>query len=195
MAKQNDTQKKDRAPGDSHRRERSGAEGHKKDRSASDQKKDKVQSDVIEKVLFINRCSKVVKGGKKFSFSALILAGDGNGKVGYGFAKANELTDAIRKGGEQARKHMRTFPMEGTTIPHELRVRFDGVEVLMKPVPNGGGMIAGSKVRDVLELAGIKDVMAKILRGNNPINMVKAVFKGLDMLQKRESIKKVRGKE
>lgn len=189
MAKQNDTHKKDRQ-GDAPRR--SGGDGHKKERGGQD-KRDKVQSDIVEKVLHINRCSKTVKGGKKFSFSALILAGDGNGKVGYGFAKANELTDAIRKGGEAARKHMRSYPMEGTTIPHEIKVRFDGVEVLMKPVPKGGGMIAGSKIRDVLELAGIKDIMAKNLGGNNPINMVKAVFKALDTLQKRETIKKVRG--
>jgi small subunit ribosomal protein S5 len=191
MAKQNDTHKKNQAQGDHPKRER-GGDGHKRERSDGP-KKDKVQSDVVEKVLYINRCSKVVKGGKKFSFSALILAGDGNGKVGYGFAKANELTDAIRKGGELARKNMRSFPMEGTTIPHEVIVKFDGVEVLMKPVPKGGGMIAGSKLRDVLELAGIKDVMAKNLRGNNPINMVKAVFKALETLVTRDGIKKVRG--
>jgi small subunit ribosomal protein S5 len=159
----------------------------------SDQKKEKVQSDITEKVLYINRCAKVVKGGRKFSFSALILAGDGKGKVGYGFAKANELTDAIRKGGEAARKNMKSFPMEGTTIPHEIEIKSDGVTILLKPVARGTGIIAGSKLRDVLELAGIKDVMAKNLRGNNPVNMVKAIFKALEHIRSRETIKQSRG--
>src|SRR5690348_9314275 len=92
-------------------------------------KKDRNDSEIVEKVLYINRCAKVVKGGRKFSFSALILAGDGKGKVGFGFAKANELTDAIRKGGEAARKHMQSYPLEGTTIPHEIEVDWDGAVV------------------------------------------------------------------
>ena len=109
-------------------------------------KKEKTESDITEKVLYINRCSKVVKGGRKFSFSALILVGDGKGKVGYGFAKANELTDAIRKGGESARKNMILCPMEGTTIPHEIIVHWDGATVLIKTCSAGTGVIAGSKV-------------------------------------------------
>ena len=148
--------------------------------------------DLQEKVLFINRCSKVVKGGRKFSFSALILVGDGNGKVGYGFAKANELTDAIRKGGESARSNLHDVVMEGTTIPHEVRVKWDGVEVLLKPTPVGSGVIAGSLVRAVLEMAGIKDVMAKNLGGNNPINQVKATFKGLLSMSPRKQIRELR---
>lgn len=156
-------------------------------------KKDKNDSEIVEKVLYINRCSKVVKGGRKFSFSALILVGDGKGKVGYGFAKANELTDAIRKGGEAARKHMQTYPVEGTTIPHEIMVDWDGARVLLKPAPEGAGVIAGSQVRAVLEMAGIKDVMAKSLGANNPINQVKAVFKALSKLMTKEQIKKMRG--
>jgi len=159
------------------------------------EQKDKVQSDIVEKVLFINRCAKVVKGGRKFSFSALILAGDGKGRVGYGFAKANELTDAIKKGGENARKNMQVFPMEGTTIPHEIECEWDGAKVLLKPVPRGGGLTAGSKLRDVLELAGIKDVMAKSLGANNPLNIVKAMFKALSELRTRESIEQSRGAE
>jgi len=159
----------------------------------NERQKDKVQSDITEKVLFINRCSKVVKGGRKFSFSALILVGDGKGSIGYGFAKANELTDAIKKGGEAGRKDMRKFPMEGTTIPHEIQVEYDGAVVLLRPVPRGGGLIAGSKLRDVLELAGIKDVMAKSLGSNNPINLVKATFKALEELRSRESIRASRG--
>lgn len=152
------------------------------------------QSDLQEKVLYINRCSKVVKGGRKFSFSALILVGDGKGKVGYGFAKANELTDAIRKGGEAARKQMISFEMEGTTIPHEVLVRWDGASVLFKPAPEGAGVIAGSQVRAVLEAVGIKDVMAKSLGASNPINLVRATFKALDQLRTREKILKARGK-
>jgi small subunit ribosomal protein S5 len=159
----------------------------------TDTKKEKANSDLTEKVLYINRCSKVVKGGRKFSFSALILVGDGKGRVGYGFAKANELTDAIRKGGEAARKHLTSFDVEGTTIPHEVIVEWDGASLLLKPAPNGAGVIAGSKVRAVLEMAGIKDVMAKSLGSNNPINQVKATFKALSKLRSRQKIKMMRG--
>jgi len=163
---------------------------HRKDKS---DKQEKPQSDIEEKVLFINRCSKVVKGGRKFSFSALILVGDGKGKVGYGFAKANELTDAIRKGGEAAKKNMVSFASEGTTIPHEVIVSWDGAKVMLCPAPEGAGVIAGSKVRSILEMAGIKDVMAKSLGSSNPINLVKATFKALQQLVSRRDIKKTRG--
>lgn len=151
-------------------------------------KKEKSDSDIIEKVLYINRCSKVVKGGRKFSFSALILVGDGKGRVGYGFAKANELTDAIRKGGESARKSMVRCALEGTTIPHEITMSWDGATILLKPAPKGTGVIAGSKVRAVLELAGIKDVLAKNLGARNPINQVKATFQAIEQLVSREEI-------
>lgn len=164
-------------------------------RERESQKKEKTESDLTEKVLYINRCSKVVKGGRKFSFSALILVGDGKGRVGYGFAKANELTDAIRKGGESARKNMIQCPLEGTTIPHEVIVHWDGATVLLKPAPAGTGVIAGSKVRAVLELAGVKDVMAKNLGASNPINQVKATFDALEKLQTRKQIKQKRGLE
>lgn len=156
-------------------------------------KKEKANSEFAEKVLFINRCSKVVKGGRKFSFSALILAGDGKGKVGYGFAKANELTDAIRKGGESARKNLKSFPKRGTSIPHEVKVSWDGSTLLLKPAPEGSGVIAGSQVRAVLEMAGIKDVMAKSLGRNNPINLVKATFKALEELESVDDILGKRG--
>lgn len=139
-----------------------------------------------EKVLYINRCSKVVKGGRKFSFSALILVGDGQGHVGYGFAKANEVSDAIRKGSESARKNIFTIEMEGTTIPHEVYVEWDGAKILLKPAPSGTGVVAGSKVRSVLELGGVKDVIAKNLGSNNPLNQVKATFKALSQLKNRE---------
>jgi small subunit ribosomal protein S5 len=156
-------------------------------------KKEKPSSDITEKVLYVNRCSKVVKGGRKFSFSALILVGDKKGRVGYGFAKANELTDAIRKGGELARRNMTTYALEGTTIPHEIIVHWDGATVLFKPAPDGAGVIAGSKVRAVLEMAGIKNIMAKSLGASNPINVVKATFKALSMLKTRQEIKQMRG--
>lgn len=159
----------------------------------NESKREKSHSEFTEKVLYINRCSKVVKGGRKFSFSALILAGDGKGKIGYGFAKANELTDAIRKGGEAARKQMQSFSLEGGTIPHEVLVRWDGALLLLKPASDGAGVIAGSQVRAVLEMAGIKNVMAKSLGAANPINQVKAAFKALSQLRSRETIKKIRG--
>jgi len=122
----------------------------------------------------------------------LILVGDGK-RVGYGFAKANELTDAIRKGGEAARKNMRSYELEGTTIPHEIIVRQDGACILLKPAPAGSGVVAGSKPRAILEMAGIKDVMVKSLGSSNPINMVKATFSALEQLCTRENIRKRRG--
>jgi small subunit ribosomal protein S5 len=146
-----------------------------------------------EKVLYINRCSKVVKGGRKFSFSALILVGDGQGRVGFGFAKANEVSDAIRKGSEAARKNIMTFEMEGTTIPHEVCVEWDGSRVLLKPAKQGTGVIAGSKVRAVLELAGVKDVVAKIFGSNNPLNQVRATLKALLSLRNRQKNLSMRG--
>jgi len=153
---------------------------------------DKKNDGLEEKVLYINRCSKVVKGGRKFSFSALILVGDKKGSVGYGFAKANELTDAIRKGGENARKNLIKVALEDMTLPHEVNVRWDGASICMRPAKNGSGVIAGSQVRAILEFAGIKDVMAKSLGANNPLNLVKATFKGLQMLDKKETIEKMR---
>ncbi len=161
--------------------------------SPKKEKKERVESDLSEKVLCINRCCKVVKGGRKFSFSALILVGDGKGRVGYGFAKANELTDAIRKGGESARKRLIRCAQEGTTIPHEIIVHFDGATILLKPAPAGSGIVAGSKIRDVLKFAGYQDVMAKSLGANNPINQVKATFEAIEKLSARSEIKQKRG--
>lgn len=151
------------------------------------------QDEFREKVLFVNRCSKVVKGGRKFSFSALILVGDGKGKVGFGFAKANELTDAIRKGGEQARKKLITFPMENDSIPHEVDTHWDGARILLKPAPKGAGVIAGSHVRAVLEMAGVHNVVAKSLGSSNSINQVRATFKALESLRSGDEIKAARG--
>jgi small subunit ribosomal protein S5 len=143
--------------------------------------------------LYINRCAKVVKGGRKFSFSALILVGDGKGKVGFGFAKANEVSDAIRKGGEAARKNVRSFEMEGSSIPHEVTVEWDGAKVMLKPAPEGTGVIAGSKVRAVLELGGVKDVVAKSLGSSNPLNQVRATIRALGLLRNRKKALEIRG--
>jgi small subunit ribosomal protein S5 len=146
-----------------------------------------------EKVLYINRCSKVVKGGRKFSFSALILVGDGHGHIGFGFAKANEVSDAIRKGTEAAKKNIISFEMEGTTIPHEIVVEWDGAKVLLRPAPEGTGVIAGSKVRSVLELGGVKDVVAKSFGSNNPLNQVRATLNALISLKNRDQTFMKRG--
>lgn len=154
---------------------------------------DDFSSEFEEKVLFINRCAKVLKGGRKFSFSALILVGDREGHVGYGFAKANELADSIRKGVENAKKNIVKVKMKGTTIPHEVMVRWDGAVLLLKPAPKGTGIIAGSKVRAILEFAGIKDVVAKSLGCNNPINVVHATFKALNEFMKEEECIQIRG--
>lgn len=157
------------------------------------QRAEDVGTEFQEKVLYINRCSKVVKGGRKFSFSALILIGDGQGRIGYGFAKANEVSDAIRKGTEAARKNVMTFETEGNTIPHEIVVEWDGARVLLKPAPDGTGVIAGSKVRAVLELGGVKNVVAKSFGSNNPLNQVRAVIRALSNLKNRKKTLEIRG--
>ncbi len=158
-------------------------------------KVEEFDSDFEEKVLYINRCSKVVKGGRKFSFSALILVGDGKGHIGFGFAKANEVADAIRKGTEAAKKNILSFEIEGTTIPHEIVVEWDGARVLLRPAPVGTGVIAGSKVRSVLELGGVKDVVAKSFGSNNPLNQVRATIKALSSLKNRSMTLKKRSGE
>ena len=156
-------------------------------------KAEEINSEFEEKVLYINRCSKVVKGGRKFSFSALILIGDGQGHVGLGFAKANEVADAIRKGTEAARKNVLTFERENSTIPHEILVNWDGATILLKPAPEGAGIVAGSKIRSVLEMGGVKNVVAKSLGSNNPLNQVRATFKALEGLRNRKESLEIRG--
>lgn len=156
-------------------------------------KEEAPKSDIQEKVLFINRCAKVVKGGRRFSFSALVIVGDGKGKVGMGFGKANEVTDAIRKGVEDGKKSLVTLEIEKGTVPHDVEATFDGARVLIKAAGDGTGIIAGSHVRSVLELAGIKDVVAKNLGGNNPCNQVRAAFKALSKLQNRQRALAQRG--
>ena len=150
--------------------------------------------DLNEKVVAINRVSKTVKGGRIFKFAALVVVGDGNGLVGFGLGKASEVPDAIRKGIEDAKKHMIKISLKGTSIPHEVIGKFGAGEVLMMPAPEGTGVIAGGPVRAVMEVAGIRDIRAKCLRSNNPCNVVTATIKGLTSLRDAEQVAAVRGK-
>ncbi len=150
--------------------------------------------DIKEKVVSLNRVAKVVKGGRTFRFSALVVVGDQNGHVGCGTGKAAEIPDAIRKGIEDAKKNMITVPMVETTIPHEIIGTYGAGEVLLKPAGKGTGVIAGGGARAVLELAGIKDVRTKCLRSNNPKNVVCATIQGLSELKDAEEVAKLRGK-
>jgi small subunit ribosomal protein S5 len=152
------------------------------------------KGDLTEKVVFINRCAKVVKGGRRFSFSALIVAGDRSGKVGFGFGKANEVSEAIRKASDSARKSLVKVAIHENTIPHEVIGEFGGGRVLLKPASPGTGVIAGGGVRAVIEAAGIRDVLAKSLGSSNHANVVKATITALKQLRLRDEIYKVRGK-
>lgn len=150
------------------------------------------QSDLEERVVFVNRCSKVVKGGRRFSFSAIVVVGNREGLMGFGFGKANEVADAIRKGGEIARKNMFPVTMRERTIPHEVIGEYDGGRVLLRPAAPGTGVIAGGGVRAVLEVAGYRDVLAKSLGSNNKVNVVKATIDALNQLRSKEEVEKVR---
>jgi small subunit ribosomal protein S5 len=152
------------------------------------------ETEFTDKVIHINRCAKVVKGGRRFSFAAIVVVGDRKGNVGVGLGKAGEVPEAIKKAGKQAKKNLFKVPMEGTSIPHQVLGRWGASQVLMKPAPEGTGVIASSSVRAILELAGIKNVLTKSLRRDNPHNVVRATFDALRSLRSYQQIAESRGK-
>ncbi len=152
------------------------------------------RGDTNERVVSLNRVAKVVKGGRKFRFSALIVVGDGNGRVGAGMGKAREVPEAIRKGVENAKRNMITVPLVGTTIPHEVHFKWGAAKILMKPAAPGTGVISGGAMRAVIELSGIKDILTKSLGTNNPINTVRATMEALKSMRTAQEIAELRGK-
>jgi small subunit ribosomal protein S5 len=161
-------------------------------RDNRDQKQEGDGPTMIEKVVFINRCAKVVKGGRRFSFAALAVVGDGKGKVGIGYGKANEVPDAIKKGTANAHKHLVNVKLKGDTIPHDVLGEYDGGRVMLKPASPGTGLIAGGGVRAVLEAAGVKNILTKSMGSSNHIAVVHATLEGLRKLRLAEDISAVR---
>ena len=151
------------------------------------------ETNLIDRVIHINRTAKVVKGGRSFSFSALVVVGDGNGQVGYGLGKAREVPEAIRKGVEKAKKSMISVPLQGGSIPYDVIGKYGAGKVLLKPASAGTGVIAGGAARAILEVVGVSDILSKCLGSNNPHNVVKATIKALQMLRSPEEIMARRG--
>ena len=152
------------------------------------------ESDFEDKVIHINRCAKVVKGGRRFSFAAIVVVGDKKGQVGIGLGKAGEVPEAIKKAGKQAKKNLIKVPLDGHTIPHQVLGHWGASQVLMKPAPEGTGIIASSSVRAILEVAGIQNILTKSLRRDNPHNVVRATLHALKTLRPIAEIAKARGK-
>ncbi len=169
--------------------------GPRRDGRGGPRRDEKPDDGLEEKVVFINRCAKVVKGGRRFSFSALLVSGDKKGQVGFGFGKANEVAEAIRKGSEKSKRNLETMSIVDGTIPHEIYAEYGGGKVLLKPAAPGTGVIAGGGMRAVCEAVGIKDVIGKSLGSNNHANVVKATLKALSLLQTREQVMSLRGKK
>ncbi len=159
----------------------------------SEESKKEGRAEFQERVIHVNRCAKVVKGGRRFSFSALVVVGDRNGRVGFALGKANEVADAIRKGTEAAKRNTIRVVMKGKTIPHEIHTKFDGASVFMRPASEGTGVIAGGGMRAVIELSGIRDVLAKSMGSTNPLNVIRATMIALQQLSSREAIFEERG--